>query len=196
MHGWWAATAVSAITRPAPGQHKAEEWAEVVPRMDLLMEVTARFGDRSRPIERPSPDERGGLLAYLERHALRPLAADHEAPLAYRALCGDCHAATRPGGLCRGGLAGPPGTDGWASRRHASPGGRCVGAGPGRSLSRGSGRGPASPCADGTGADRLAKGIPLQTLGPRPLACLALGPVFALVLLGLARWWLRQRRRA
>ncbi len=81
---------------PGPSQHTAAEWAEVVPRMDLLMEVTARFGDRIRPVERPSPEERGALLSYLERHALRPLAADDEAPRGYRTLCGDCHASPDP----------------------------------------------------------------------------------------------------
>ncbi len=55
---------------PGPGQHSAEQWAQVVPRMDLLMDVTARFGDRLRPIERPSPAELAALLAYLDWPAL------------------------------------------------------------------------------------------------------------------------------
>jgi hypothetical protein len=178
---------------PGPGQHRAEEWAEVVPRMDLLMEVTARFGDRIRHVERPSPEERGALLAYLERHALRPLAANHEAPPAYRTLCGDCHAAPDP--------AAYAGAD-WPALLARMDGHRIT-------MRR--------PVADASAQAQVAAylGVPAavpsasERTGPAREAgsghavsdawsasgrWLALGPVFVLVLLGLTRWWLHQRR--
>jgi hypothetical protein len=180
---------------PGPGQHKAEVWAEVVPRMDLLMEVTARFGDRSRPIERPSPEERGGLLAYLERHALHPLAADHEAPLAYHTLCGDCHAPPDP--------AAYAGAD-WPALlarmdRHRITMRRPVADASAQVQVAAylgvPGAVPPAPALTGP-ARMVGQGHPTSDPWSASARLLALGPVFALVLLGLARWWLRQRRRA
>lgn len=180
---------------PGPGQHSAGEWAQVVPRMDLLMDVTARFGERLRPIERPSPEERAALLAYLERHALRPLAAGDEVPPAYRTLCGDCHAAPDPTAYA--------GAD-WPTLLARMDGHRVT---------------MLRPVADTRARAQVAAylGVPAEaTPAPEPGGTaanldggsiasapgstsgrwLALGPVFLLTLLGLGRWWRQQRRRA
>jgi hypothetical protein len=183
---------------PGPGQHSAGEWAQVVPRMGLLMDVTARFGDRQRPIERPSPEERATLLAYLERHALRPLAAGDEAPPAYRTLCGDCHTAPDP--TAYAGADWPtllarmdghrvtmlrPVADARARAQVMTYLGAMLGVPAGAMLAPGPGRSTAN-----------LDGAPLASApGSASGRWLALGPVFLLTLLGLGRWWRQQRRR-
>jgi len=173
---------------PGPGQHTAAEWAELVPRMSLLMEVTARFGTRSPPTERPSTGERAELLAYLERYALRPLVDPSAAPPAYRSLCGDCHAAPAP--------AAYAGTD-WSELLGRMLGHRVTMLRP-----------PADPLAQAQVAAYLGisvapAGDPVPTAktegAPRltgdPGRWLALGPILFLSLLGFVRWWLRQGAR-
>jgi cytochrome c5 len=173
---------------PGPGQYTADQWADVLARMALLMEVTARFGDRPHPILSPDPDERATLLAYLQGQALRALADPTQAPPAYRALCGDCHAAPDP--------AAYAGAD-WPALLARMAGHRRV-----------MGRAPADPVAQGRVATYL--GIPFDPLsvaGPGNTGVgagldaawgrwLALGPIFALTLLGLGRWWLRHGGQA
>lgn len=178
---------------PGPGQHTAAEWSDLVPRMELLMDVTARFGDRSRPIERPSPEELGTLFAYLERHALRPLAGEDEAPPAYRALCGDCHAAPDP--------AAYTGAD-WPALLARMDGHRITMRRPVADASARAqvaaylGAPAAVPSASElTGSVRVVgSGHAVSDAWSASARVLALGPVFALVLLGLVRWWLGQRR--
>lgn len=180
---------------PGPGQHSAEQWAQVVPRMDLLMDVTARFGDRLRPIERPSPAELAALLAYLDRYALRPLVTVDEAPTAYRTLCGDCHAAPDPAAYA--GTDWPallarmdryrvtmlrPVADARARAQVAAYLGVPAGAPSAAEL-----RQPAR---------EVPWGHPASDPGSASGRWLALGPVFLLVLLGLGRWALHHRRRA
>ncbi len=176
---------------PGPGQHTADQWADVLARMALLMDVTARFGDRSRPILSPDPAERTTLLAYLQGQALRPLADPTQAPPAYRALCDDCHAAPDPTAYA--------GAD-WPALLARMTGHRRV-----------MGRAPADPVAQGQVATYL--GIPFDPLsvaGPGNTGVdagldpsrdvvwgrwLALGPIFVLALVGLGRWWLRHGGR-
>ncbi len=179
---------------PGPGQHSAGEWAQVVPRMDLLMDVTARFGDRLRPIERPSPEELAALLAYLERHALRPLAAGEEAPRAYRALCGNCHAVPDPAAYAGADwpalLARMEGHRVTMLRPVADARARAQVAAylgvPPRSLSAPDARQPMR---------EVPRGNPASGPGSASGRWLALGPVFLLVLLGLGRWALHHRRQ-
>lgn len=179
---------------PGPGQHTAAEWSDLLPRMELLMEVSARFGDRSRPIEKPSGKERSLLLGYLERHALRPLANPGEAPAAYRNLCGDCHAAPDP--------AAYSGAD-WPALLARMDDHRAT-----------MRRWPADPSAqvevarylgvahqalsdartEGS-APGMQRELPPSGLPSSAGRWLALGPIFALVVLGLGRWLLHQRSR-
>ena len=180
---------------PGPGQHSAEAWSQVAPRMDLLMDVTARFGDRLRPIERPSPEERATLLAYLERHALRPLAAGDTAPPAYRTLCGNCHAAPDPTAYA--------GAD-WPTLLARMDGHRATML---RPVADARARAQvaaylgvpaaATPAPEPGGTAANLDGAPLAS-APWPASgrWLALGPIFLLTLLGLGRWWQQQRRRA
>jgi hypothetical protein len=78
---------------PGPGQHTAAEWAQVLPRMRLLAEVTARFGMGAGDVAIPGDDEYAALERYLRRGALVPLGAGHrdDVPPEYEAACGDCH---------------------------------------------------------------------------------------------------------
>jgi hypothetical protein len=169
---------------PGPGQHTAAQWAEVVPRMGLLMQATARFGAGLRPVAVPGSDEQQRLLGYLQRHALRPLVDPAAAPPAYRALCGDCHPAPDP-----------------AAYREADWPALLARMGAHRRVM---GRAPAepqdqtrvqaflgvAPQAQVAGAAGPAQG----PAGPGYGRWLALGPLLVLVLLGLVRWGRRSGR--
>jgi cytochrome c5 len=81
---------------PAPGLHSAVEWPAVVARMEARGPGRgwgAMWMAWAGPA-RPSADERATLLAYLERHALRPYTApaspDPAAGL-FAEVCGQCH---------------------------------------------------------------------------------------------------------
>lgn len=169
---------------PGPGQHSAAEWTEVVRRMGLLMEVTARFAAQLRPVAMPTSEERAELLGYLQAQALRPLNRPETAPPAYRTLCGDCHAAPDP--------AAYPDTD-WPALLARMQDHR-------RSMAR-------PPTDRVTEAQvRSYLGVAKTVAGEPPVAgsvrndhlgrWLALGPVFLLLLLGLVRWWWPRRSGA
>jgi hypothetical protein len=169
---------------PGPGQHTAGEWADVLTRMDWLMEVTARFGNPMRLLERPDGTEQTLLRAYLQRHALRPLADQGRVPAAYRRLCGDCHALADP--------AAYTGANWHALLARMADHRRTMG------------RAPADPVAQAEVAAFLGvpvAGSPPVSGAPGPWQAtgdgrwLALGPVFAFVLIGLVRWWRGQARR-
>jgi hypothetical protein len=175
---------------PAPGQHIAAEWPKVLERMDLLVEVTARFGRQLKSLETPSRNERALIGEYLAAHALRPLADPGAAPADYRALCGDCHAAPDPaayphadwGALLarmaahRQTMARPP-----ARRSALAHVEQYLGLAPSRETAG------VEPAAE--------RDVPAQ----RPVMSsrwLALGPFFALALFGAARWWLNRPSRS
>ena len=177
---------------PGPGHHTATQWAEVVPRMALLMGVIARFSDRLRPIELPNADQQAALLAYLERHALQPLRNPDVAPPAYRALCGDCHAAPDP--------AAYVGAD-WPALLARMDGHReAMRRAPMGSLEQAeittylvmSAELARNPAPDSAPAAPAKWATSLTSDHGR---WLALGPLLVLTLLGLGRWWLGQRRR-
>ncbi|HEY5648869.1 MAG TPA: cytochrome c [Nitrospiria bacterium] len=57
---------------PSPATHGAEEWPEVVERMDRHMKMAAGGGHREMMrIKRPTPKELGMIEAYLQTHALK-----------------------------------------------------------------------------------------------------------------------------
>ena len=169
---------------PAPGQHTPEEWGAVVERMRLVMEATARFSAQIRPVHLPDGEDLATLLAYLQTHALRPLARPEEAPPAYRTLCGDCHAAPDPSAYRevdwptllarmtdhRRAMARPPVDAADEAQARAYLG-----------IDPAPGPGPTAPH---------------QTVADRYGRWLALAPFFALAFLGLGRWWLHRTGRA
>ncbi|HET6465654.1 MAG TPA: cytochrome c [Nitrospiria bacterium] len=86
---------------PSPATHSAEEWREVLSRMDRYM------SGHTRPhgmmiIHRPTSEEQEALLQYLQRNALRtfsgPSLPDPGSPGAARTkeVCGRCHALPDP----------------------------------------------------------------------------------------------------
>jgi hypothetical protein len=176
---------------PAPGQHTAAEWPRVVERMDLLIEVTARFGRQIKPVEAPSATERALIAEYLGAHALRPLADPAAAPADYRALCGDCHAAPD--------AAAYPDTD-WPALLARMTAHRQTMArppAPRSAMARVEQHlGLKSGTAGATGvepADERDASAARPALSAR---WLALGPFFALALFGAARWWLNRPFRS
>ena len=170
---------------PAPGHHTATEWPKVLERMDLLIEVTARFGRQLKPLEVPSRSERALIAEYLAAHALRPLADPSAAPADYRVLCGDCHAAPDPAAYRnadwpallarmtthRQTMARPP------VRRSAQA-----------QVERHLGLTPASVDV-ASGPEREESPAPRSRVSGR---WLALGPFFAVALFGIGRWWLNR----
>jgi hypothetical protein len=171
---------------PGPGQHTAEEWGEVIERMLLVMEATARFQAQLGSVRLPDPGERAALLGYLQTHALRPLARGEDAPPGYRPLCGDCHAAPDP--------AAYPGTD-WSALLERMADHRQTMARP-----------PADPAQQGQvedflGVSQTPAGAPEVARTGVPAAerygrWLALGPFFALAAVGAVRWWAHRGGRA
>lgn len=167
---------------PAPGHHTASEWPKVIERMDLLIEVTARFGRQLKPVEAPSANERALIAEYLGAHALRPLPVAATAPADYRALCGDCHAAPDPAAYSdtdwpallarmtahRQTMARPP------ARRSAQT-----------EVERFFGLAPTAAVPEPE-SDEWA---PRSAMSGR---WLALGPFFAVALFGIGRWWLNR----
>lgn len=170
---------------PAPGHHTAAEWPKVLERMDLLIEVTARFGRQLKPLKTPGRTERALIGEYLGAHALRPLPDAATAPADYRALCGDCHAAPDPQAYPaadwpallarmtahRQTMARPP------ARRNAQA-----------QVERYLGLAPAT-------MNPVTEPEKDEPPAPRSAASgrwLALGPFFVVALFGIGRWWLNR----
>ncbi|MBI3609250.1 MAG: cytochrome c [Nitrospirae bacterium] len=86
---------------PSPVTHSAEEWREVMSRMDRYMSGHMRPHGMMR-IHRPTAEEQEALLQYLQRNALRtfsgPSLPDAGSPGAerYKTVCGRCHAVPDP----------------------------------------------------------------------------------------------------
>ncbi len=89
-----------------PGRHTREEWTDVLRRMDALMGISHFYRGLLGRVAMPEPAEKAVLREYLDRHALKALAppAPGMPPSgalmgperAWRAICGDCHAAPDP----------------------------------------------------------------------------------------------------
>lgn len=86
---------------PSPATHSAEEWREVVGRMDRHM-AEGRHPRAVMKIHRPTAEERKSLLQYLQRNALRTFSGsslpDAESPGAerFKTICKRCHALPDP----------------------------------------------------------------------------------------------------
>ena len=85
-----------------PGRHTREEWPDVLRRMDALMGISHFYRGLLGRVAMPDDMEKAALRAYLDRHALKdlPPPASGTPPVgperAWRAICGDCHAAPDP----------------------------------------------------------------------------------------------------
>ncbi|PIX95524.1 MAG: hypothetical protein CO126_03360 [Hydrogenophilales bacterium CG_4_9_14_3_um_filter_63_34] len=85
-----------------PGRHTQAEWPDVLRRMETLMSVSHFYRGLLGQVAIPNADEQAALSSYLDRNALRPLPPRPTGPpalgaeRAYRAVCGDCHAAPDP----------------------------------------------------------------------------------------------------
>ena len=90
---------------PGPGQHTADQWADVLARMALLMDVTARFGDRPRPILSPDSTERETPARLSARQRPAPPGGLVRGPTRLSRPVRRLPRGPGPGRLCRDGLA-------------------------------------------------------------------------------------------
>ena len=87
---------------PSPATHSAEEWGEVVGRMDRYMSGHMPPHGMMK-IRRPTAEEREALLQYLQRNALRTFSgqslpeAGSPGAERYKTVCVRCHTLPDPG---------------------------------------------------------------------------------------------------
>lgn len=83
---------------PGPARHTAAEWPALLKQMNLLMDVSNRFGNLMGKIETPTESEREIIQDYLVNNALQPLESIPDALKghAYARHCGSCHALPDP----------------------------------------------------------------------------------------------------
>jgi cytochrome c2 len=89
-----------------PAMHEAGKWPRIVERMVLRMEGKGNLGklmaEMMAGIEAPSPEEKKAIVAYLRRHAQKPLdprkypEAFTPAGEAFRLACNQCHVLPDP----------------------------------------------------------------------------------------------------
>jgi cytochrome c2 len=99
---------------PNPAMHEPARWAKVVDRMVPRMQGKGNMGklmaemmlgsggDAARPLAAPSPAEAREIVAYLQRHAMRPIdaalapALESGAGQMFEQACSQCHALPDP----------------------------------------------------------------------------------------------------
>lgn len=83
---------------PGPGRHTAAEWPALLKQMNLLMDVSNRFGNLMGKIETPTASEREIIQNYLVNNALQPLEPipDVLKGHAFERHCASCHALPDP----------------------------------------------------------------------------------------------------
>ena len=91
---------------PNPAMHNAGKWSPIVERMVLRMEGRGNLGplmsDMMAGVKAPTADEKGTLIAYLRKHAQRPLDAKRYPDVyqpqgeAFRLACSQCHVLPDP----------------------------------------------------------------------------------------------------
>jgi hypothetical protein len=91
---------------PNPAMHHAEKWPAVVERMVLRMEGRGNLGALMRQmmagVEAPGETDTAAIVAYLARHAQRPLDAARYPEVnrpsgdAFRLACNQCHVLPDP----------------------------------------------------------------------------------------------------
>jgi hypothetical protein len=89
-----------------PAMHDARKWPAIVERMVLRMEGRGNLGrlmaEMMAGVEAPAPDETKALVAYLRKHAQRPLdpkrfpEVNAPAGESFRVACNQCHVLPDP----------------------------------------------------------------------------------------------------
>jgi hypothetical protein len=89
-----------------PAMHERGKWPAVVERMVVRMQGKGNMGtlmaDMMAGVQAPSPEETRTIIAYLRKHALRPLdpaklpAVNTRAGESFRVACSQCHALPDP----------------------------------------------------------------------------------------------------
>jgi len=83
---------------PGPGRHTAAEWPALLKQMNLLMDVSNRFGNLMGKVVTPTESEREIIQHYLISNALVPLEPIPQSikGSAYERHCDNCHALPDP----------------------------------------------------------------------------------------------------
>jgi hypothetical protein len=91
---------------PNPAMHHAEKWPGIVARMVLRMEGRGNMGnlmsEMMAGVRAPEADEKAAIVAYLQRHAQKPIdparypELDTRAGEAFRLACNQCHVLPDP----------------------------------------------------------------------------------------------------
>ena len=91
---------------PNPAMHHAEKWPAVVERMVLRMEGRGNLGalmsEMMAGVEAPGESDTAAIVAYLARHAQKPLDAERYPEVnrasgeAFRLACNQCHVLPDP----------------------------------------------------------------------------------------------------
>ena len=91
---------------PNPAMHHAAKWPAIFERMVVRMRGKGNLGelmeDMMAGVEAPSVDEAGALLAYLQKHAQRPLdpkkypAVNRPEGQSFKLACQQCHVLPDP----------------------------------------------------------------------------------------------------
>jgi hypothetical protein len=89
-----------------PAMHHAEKWPGIVERMVLRMEGRGNMGtlmsEMMAGVKAPAAEEKAAIVAYLQRHAQKPLdparypELDTPAGEAFRLACNQCHVLPDP----------------------------------------------------------------------------------------------------
>jgi hypothetical protein len=91
---------------PNPAMHNAAKWSPIVDRMVLRMEGRGNLGtlmsDMMAGVKAPTPEEKRWLIAYLRKHAQKPLDPKRYPDVnrpeaeAFRLACNQCHVLPDP----------------------------------------------------------------------------------------------------
>lgn len=91
---------------PNPAMHEARKWSPIVERMVLRMQGRGNMGqlmaDMMAGVQAPDQEEANLLVAYLRKHAQKPLdparypEVNSPAGESFRLACGQCHALPDP----------------------------------------------------------------------------------------------------
>ncbi len=87
---------------PGPGTHTAEEWPEVVDRMNQRMQMMSGPGMMGMMVVSPDESELQAILSYLQEYAQKPIDTaqyddlDTSAGRAFQSTCSLCHALPDP----------------------------------------------------------------------------------------------------